>query len=142
LTFQVLDGDHTGRRFWHDLWLTPAAMPMTKRDLGKLGVTRLEQLERPLPQGIRCRVRLVVHRDDDGSERNRVRALDVIGIEPPDPFTPAGPDPGDTATPSPGAAAGEAEGDRGDAWEGNGRLSSLRGANPPAGPYGAEGDRR
>jgi hypothetical protein len=142
LTFQVLDGDHTGRRFWHDLWLTPAAMPMTKRDLGKLGVARLEQLERPLPQGIRCRVRLVVHRDDDGSERNRVRSLAVIGIEPPDPFTPAGPDPGDTATPSPGAAAGGSEGDRGDAWEGNGRLSSLTGANPPTGPYGAEGERR
>ena len=38
LTFKVLDGEHTGRQFWHDIWLTPAALPMAKRDLGKLGV--------------------------------------------------------------------------------------------------------
>ncbi len=100
LTFKVCEGDHRDRRFWHDVWLTPAAMPMAKRDLGKLGVTALEQLERPLPPGIRCRVKLSLRRDDDGSEFNRVKRLEAIGIDPPevDPYAPGG---GDAAEPPP-----------------------------------------
>lgn len=84
LTFKVLEGDHAGRQFWHDIWLTPAALPMAKRDLGKLAVTDLEQLERPLPPGIRCAVKLALRRDDDGSEYNRVRRFDVLGIDEPE----------------------------------------------------------
>lgn len=84
LTFKVLEGDHAGRQFWHDIWLTPAALPMAKRDLGKLGIAGLEQLERPLPPGIRCSVKLVLRRDDDGSEYNRVRRFDVLGIDEPE----------------------------------------------------------
>jgi hypothetical protein len=93
LTFKVLEGDHAGRQFWHDIWLTPAALPMAKRDLGKLGVTDIQQLERSLPPGIRCRVALAVRRDDDGTEFNRVRRFDVLGIEKPEPdaFAPSTP---------------------------------------------------
>jgi hypothetical protein len=54
---------------------------MSKRDLGKLGVTSIEQLEQPLPAGIRCTVKLALRRDDDGAEYNRVRGFDVIGID-------------------------------------------------------------
>jgi hypothetical protein len=91
LAFRVLEGKHQGQRFWHDVWLTPAALPMAKRDLAKLGVSALEQLERPLPPGIRCQVKLTLRRDDDGNEYNRVRSFEVIGIDPPeaDPFAPA-----------------------------------------------------
>jgi hypothetical protein len=92
LTFRVIEPvEFEGRQFWHDCWLTPAALPQTKRDLGKLGVTSLEQLESPLPKGIRCRVKLALRRDDDGNERNRVRTLEVIGIDEPKPdaFAPA-----------------------------------------------------
>ena len=53
LTFKVLDGDHAGRLFWHDVWLTDAALPMAKRDLGKIGVTSLDQLDQPLPRFVR-----------------------------------------------------------------------------------------
>lgn len=81
LTFKVLDGEHAGRQVWHDLWLTPAALPMTKRDLAKLGVTSVEQLEAPIPPGIRCKVKLALRRDDDGTEYNRVRSFDVLGID-------------------------------------------------------------
>jgi len=81
LCFRVLDGEHAGRQVWHDLWLTPAALPMTKRDLAKLGVTSVEQLEAPIPPGIRCRVKLALRRDDDGTEYNRVRSFDVLGID-------------------------------------------------------------
>ena len=91
LTFKVFDGDHAGRQFWHDIWLTPAALPMAKRDLGKLGVTSLDQLEQPLPAGIRCAVKLVLRRDDGGTEYNRVRRFDVLDMEEPerDSFAPA-----------------------------------------------------
>jgi hypothetical protein len=60
LTFEVGEGDCAGRRFWHDVWLTPAALPLAKRDLGKLGITRLEQLEQPLPARFCCRVKLAL----------------------------------------------------------------------------------
>ncbi len=92
IVFRVLDGEHVGRQLWHDLWLTAPALPMSKRDLGKLGVTALEQLETPLPPGcIRCKVRVALQRDDDGAEYNRVRRFDVLGIDEPktDPFAPA-----------------------------------------------------
>ncbi len=91
LTFKVLEGDHAGRQFWHDVYLTEAALPMAKRDLGKLGVTALWQLERPLPRGIRCRVKVALRRDDDGTEYNRVRSFQVEGIDEPeaDIFAPA-----------------------------------------------------
>jgi hypothetical protein len=103
LAFRVLEGEHQGRQFWHDIWLTPAALPMAKRDLLKLGVTALEQLERPLPPGIRCRVKLAFRRDDDGTEYNRVKRFEVIGIDLPeqDAFAPT-----DTPEPPQGAAGG------------------------------------
>ena len=89
LTFRVLEGDYAGRRFWNEIWLTPAAMPMAKRDLAKLGVQSLDQLERPLPPGIRCKVKLALRRDDNG-EHNRVQLFTVLGIDAPevDPFAP------------------------------------------------------
>jgi hypothetical protein len=90
LAFKVIEGDYVGRRFWHDLWLTPAALPMTKRDLAKLGVASLDQLEKPIPQGIRCKVKLALRRDDDGNEHNRVVRFDVVCVDAPevDPIAP------------------------------------------------------
>lgn len=90
LAFRVIEGECAGRQFWHDLWLTGPALPMTKRDLGKLGITTLEQLEAPLPQGIRCKVRLALRREDDGNVFNRIRTFEVTGIDAPvaDPFAP------------------------------------------------------
>ncbi len=113
LAFRVLEGDHQGRQFWHDIWLTQAALPMAKRDLGKLGVTALDQLERPLPPGIRCKVKLALRKDDDGTEYNRVRSFEVIEIDEPeqDAFAPLdAPGP----APQPEAAANVAGGDNDD----------------------------
>ena len=81
VTFKVLEGEQAGRQLWHDLWLTPAALPMTKRDLAKLGVTSLAQLETPLPVGIRCRVMVTLRKDDAGTEHNRVKSFEVIGVD-------------------------------------------------------------
>jgi hypothetical protein len=116
LGFRVLEGEHAGRMFWDDVWLTPAALPMAKRDLGKLGVTSLEQLERPLPPGIRARVKVALRKDDTGAEFNRVRSFDVVGIDTPaaDAFAPTDQDTGtagtgqgegDASEPPPGAPA-------------------------------------
>lgn len=101
IEFTILDGDFKGRKLWHDCWLTPAALAQSKRDLGKLGITSPEMMERPLPKWLRCKVTAVVRRDDDGIERNRVRSFEVIGIDTPeaDPFAPKpqgdGNEPGD-----------------------------------------------
>ena len=84
IAFKIIEGEHTGRQFWHDVWLTPAALPMTKRDLGKLGIASIEQLEQPVPQGIRCKVKLTARKEDDGTVYNRVRSFDVIGIDTPE----------------------------------------------------------
>jgi len=104
LCFEIIEGEHTGRRLWHDLWLTPAAMPMTKRDLGKLGVKGLEQLEQPMPSGLRCKLKVVLHTANDGAVFNRVRSFDVVGIDKPEPepFAPADDSPAQNAPGSTG----------------------------------------
>jgi hypothetical protein len=88
LTLEVTEGECEGRRCWHDLWLTPAALAMAKRDLGKIGVTDLEQLERPLPAGILIRAKIALRKNDDGTEHNRVVRFEPAGIEPGDAFEP------------------------------------------------------
>jgi len=80
LVFTVDDGEHKGRKFWHSCWLTTAAMPATKRDLAKIGVTSLDMLNRPLPVVFVCDVRVALRADDDGTERNRVVRFDVVGV--------------------------------------------------------------
>jgi len=84
MTFKVIDGEHTGRKLWHDIWLTPAAMSMAKRDLARLGITSPQQLEKPVPRWLRCSVSVVLRRDDDGTERNAVKTFEVIGKDEPE----------------------------------------------------------
>jgi hypothetical protein len=92
LTFKVIEGPFENRRIWHEIWLTPKSMPMAKRDLLKLGFKSPQQMEQPVPQWLRCRVQVVIHRDDDGTERNRVRDMELVGRDTPeaDPFAPEG----------------------------------------------------
>jgi hypothetical protein len=104
LTFAVVDGEHKGRRVWHTCWLTTAAMPMSKRDLGKLGVRSLDQLKNPMPGGIVCDVSVVMRTDDDGTERNRVQSFDVVDVI----VDPTGDD--DFPSPAPAAPSATPEG--------------------------------
>lgn len=136
LTFQVAEGEHAGRRFWDDIWLTANSAPLAKRDLAKLGVPVTGTLDdtihyldtHPLPQGIRCKVRLALRKDDSGAEYNRVRSFDVTGIDPqePEPFAPA-----DNAEPT-------ADGDAPAGRNGEGKELFPFGANAGRnnGPYG------
>ncbi|MFO0809700.1 MAG: hypothetical protein U0746_13835 [Gemmataceae bacterium] len=84
---------HAGRKVWHDVWLTEAAVKLAKRDLAKLGITDPAQLEQPLPEGIKVRLRVGMRRSDDGREFNDVSRFDVIAVESPEePFALALPD--------------------------------------------------
>jgi hypothetical protein len=104
LTFTVDDGEHKARKLWHTAWLTPAALPLAKRDLAKLGIVSLDMLDRPLPPGIVCSVRVVVRTDDDGVERNRVTRFDVVDVL----ADPTGDDDFPSDLPADGAAGGAA----------------------------------
>jgi hypothetical protein len=88
LTFEVTEGEFADRRIWHDLWLTTPALPMSKRDLAKIGVTHPEQLEQPVPPGILVKVKLALRKDDDGNTFNKVKSFEVIGEEKGDAFAP------------------------------------------------------
>tara|TARA_B100001123_G_scaffold345962_1_gene394108 strand:+ start:998 stop:1522 length:525 start_codon:yes stop_codon:yes gene_type:complete len=90
LTFKVVEGEHAGRQFWNDLWLTEAAIPISKRDLGKLGMQAVEDTAIPLRHIFRCRVLLALRTDDDGSQFNRVKRFDVESVRDveKDPFAP------------------------------------------------------
>jgi hypothetical protein len=90
IVFRVEEGEHRGRQVWHTCWLTEAAMPQTKRDLLKLGISAIEQVDQPLRSAIHCRVRVVVRTSDDGTEYNAVRSFEVLASEPlpVDPFSP------------------------------------------------------
>jgi hypothetical protein len=81
-------------------------MPQSKRDLGKLGIQSLEQLQRPLPRFIRCKVKVALRTDDDGAERNRVKSFEAIGFdkELPDPFAPSEQSEATTQEPNEGGA--------------------------------------
>ena len=90
LTFEVIEGECSGRRLWHDIWLTEASLHLAKRDLAKLGVTSFGQLEQPLPQGVIVAAKVALRKNDDGTEYNRVIRFEVTGIDPPEvePFAP------------------------------------------------------
>lgn len=90
LCFEVLDGDHAGRRTWLNLWLSRNALPYTKRDLVKLGITRPEQLDEQVPAGIVAKAKIIVRENDDGDRWNEVKSFDVLRVEQPepDPFAP------------------------------------------------------
>jgi hypothetical protein len=109
LSLEVTEGEYEGRRCWHDVWLTPSALPMAKRDLGKIGVSNPEQLEQPLPSGILIRAKIALRKNDDGTEHNRVVRFEPAGIEPGDAFEP--PLDGDAPRPAPKPAPKPGSGD-------------------------------
>jgi len=79
LTFRISHGPHTGRKVFHDIYLTPNSAAFAKRELGKLGVVALRDLERPLPSlPIACVVQVVTHTSDAGAQFNRVQRFRVI----------------------------------------------------------------
>jgi hypothetical protein len=93
VVFEVVEGEHTGRKIFHDVWLTSKALRMSGHELAKLGFRSIKELDqRPLPTGLLADVEVVVNADDDGTERNRVRRFEVIEADvPAADFRPADP---------------------------------------------------
>lgn len=91
LTLEVVEGPYAGQRLWHTIWLTIASMPMAKRELVKLRIQSLDELERPLPR-YRLLVKVVqrVSEEDEDQVFNRVKSFKVLGVDEPvvDPFAP------------------------------------------------------
>jgi hypothetical protein len=80
LTFEILEpAAFAGRKVHHDLWLTPRALPVTKRDLVKVRIFTPGQLRQPPPAGVIVDVRIALRTADDGTRFNRVVAFQVIG---------------------------------------------------------------
>lgn len=77
--FEIAAGEYRGRRIYHTLWLSEAAMPYSKRELAKLGIDKLEQCEQPVPPGIFCTVKVVERTEDNGSRSNRVVRMEAGG---------------------------------------------------------------
>jgi hypothetical protein len=89
LVFEIVEGEHTGRKLFHDLWLTAAAKTQTKRDLDEVGIADPErQLDGPIPQGIVVALIVTVRKDDAGIEQNRIRRIKFLRVEPGDAFEP------------------------------------------------------
>ncbi len=80
--FTVHEGEHVGRVLTHDSWLTGKALPLAKRDLGKLGISSVADLHRPLAQPVRVRAKVALRTDDDGTRYNRIRGFDVEATPP------------------------------------------------------------
>src|SRR6516225_7859935 len=73
LAFEILEqAAFAGRRVFHDLWLTPKALPATKRDLAKLRIHTPEQLRQAPPTGTTVELRIALRSQDDESRFNRV----------------------------------------------------------------------
>jgi hypothetical protein len=73
--FELLEGEHAGRRLGHEFYLTPAALPLSKRDLALLGIERPEQMGQSL-RPVRMVLRVALRVDDDGTEYNLVRGIE------------------------------------------------------------------
>jgi hypothetical protein len=80
LAFEIIEpAAFAGRKVFHDLWLTPKALPVTKRDLAKMRIFTPEQLRQAPPTGVIADVKVALRTADDGSQFNRVAAFQVIG---------------------------------------------------------------
>lgn len=98
IEFRVLEGEHTDRRIWMPKYLTPAAMPYTRGMLEKFGINSKAKMLMPFPSNrFVCKVTVTVRTADDGTNRNEVKAVEVIRVQEPtaDPFAPRDAEGGD-----------------------------------------------
>ncbi len=71
---------HGKKRVWRTLWLSPAALPRTKRELAQLGVRTLADLDNdpPVPAGAICKLVIADRRDRDGYVETRIVHWEVL----------------------------------------------------------------
>ncbi len=81
MEFRILEGDYAGRSLRHTIYLSPKALRYAKRDLAKLGMTSMEQVDGPTPKGLRCRVSVRRRNHDDGRSFNEIAAFELLGTD-------------------------------------------------------------
>lgn len=71
------------RRVWRTLWLSQAALPYTKRELRRLGVRTLADLDNdpPVPLGAICRLVIAEVEDPGGCREHRIVRWQVLSDE-------------------------------------------------------------
>jgi hypothetical protein len=73
ITLEILGPEQfRGRKIFLDLWLTTAAVSIAKKELSKLGIRSLVQLQSPLPAGMVMTVSVALETTDKGREYNKV----------------------------------------------------------------------
>jgi hypothetical protein len=82
VTLKVIEGAFSGRLVWHNFYLTPKALPYIMRELGKIGLTTLGQLDAPFPAGLVVRAKIFIRKRDNGDEFNEVRSWELVRVEP------------------------------------------------------------
>lgn len=91
----VTPEEHRGHLLFHSFYLTQDALPMSKRDLATLGIKKPEQLEQPLPPGLRVDVDVVVRVGNDGCKFNDLRNFKTAPPATTEPFAPDATEAGD-----------------------------------------------
>ena len=81
MELRILEGEYAGRSLRHTLYLTKKAIPYTKRDLAKFGVTSMAQVDGPTPKGLRFRVWVSGRSSDDGRSFNKITAFQFLGTD-------------------------------------------------------------
>ncbi len=76
MRLEITNGEHTGRRLMWRAYLSPAALPHSKRDLAWLGLDSFTQLEAGAVPGGLLMARVALRKDDSGAVFNEVRALE------------------------------------------------------------------
>jgi hypothetical protein len=112
--FEISAGDFRGQRLWHTLWLSDDAMAYSLRDLKKLGISSLAQMEQLVPPGIFCFVQVAMRTGDDGVQRNTVTRIYPGGVR-----SDTMADPDFAGPPSPGNTPSSVQAQRPDANEGS-----------------------
>lgn len=87
LAFEMLEGEHEGRKAWATYWLSPRALPYSKKELARVGITRYEQMSTP-PVGKQFKVRIALREGQDGRLHNEVKDVETLADAPPTVPTP------------------------------------------------------
>lgn len=91
VTFEVIEGDHVGRKLFLDLWLSATALRISKPMLITLGFPeRGANLRVPCPAlDAIAEVVVAMRADNQGRQWNEVRSFKIVEAAPADDFAPA-----------------------------------------------------
>jgi hypothetical protein len=77
ITFEITDGVYRGRTVAHNSWITADAASRSKFFLSKVGLYRLNDLDRPIPSGLRAQISVI----EKGVGRRSYSEVDDFEVE-------------------------------------------------------------